>query len=66
MSTFELNHVEIHKLLQFSKTHDASCSVNREVNRISISVSPTGIADKIVVKCKKCSEEEDISDYDSW
>lgn len=28
--------------------------------------TPTGIGDKVVIKCVRCKKKKDISDYDSW
>ena len=31
-----------------------------------VTVTPTGIADNIRVKCAACGKEKDVSDYGSW
>ena len=52
-----MNEIELERYNEFQLKH---CGV------IEIIITPTGISDKVELRCKGCNERIDISDYDSW
>jgi hypothetical protein len=62
-NTMILNDFENASAATFIKKHRC----NPKATRITqITVTPTGIADNIMVKCMTCGKEKDVSDYKSW
>ena len=62
---FTLNEQEQDSLYIWEKEHSKKCQPNRETT-YPITFTPTSIGVKIEVKCSKCSEIKDLTDYSSW
>ena len=58
-----LNEKENAAAWDFVEQHKCEPGVSRIAQ---ITVTPTGIADNIQIKCLTCGTSKDISDYESW
>lgn len=58
-----LNPYENAAAADFIRSHRCKPKATRVAQ---ISVTPTGIADNIKVKCAACGKEKDVTDYKSW
>ncbi len=68
--TFQLNEQETKKWRKFDNEHRKKCYKN-ETDSIGTSCIETvfvetGVGNMIKVRCSKCGEEKDITDYDRW
>ena len=66
---FELNEVEEKEWNEFDKLHQSTCSQYTG----AVGVSPvetvfvsTSMGKDIFVRCRKCGEQENITDMESW
>jgi hypothetical protein len=58
-----LNAYENAAAADFIRSHRCKAKAARVAQ---ITVTPTGIADNIKVRCVTCGKEKDVSDYASW
>lgn len=65
---FKLNEVEQKAYEEFISQHKGCASKFYSAigGKISITFTPTGLGDIIVVKCNKCGKEKDITDTSNW
>ena len=58
---FKLSELEEERWKEFDKYHQKECQVTLETT-----FKNTGIAPLVKVRCTKCGEERDITDYYLW
>ena len=63
---FKLNEAEQKAYEEFISKHK-DCKFSSTIGgKISITFTPTGLGDIIVVKCNECGKEKDITDISNW
>lgn len=65
MKCFELTDEEEKKSNKWINKHMINCPPNRGTS-YSYEFIPTGLGDVIKVKCSKCGETYDVTDYSIW
>ena len=61
MNDYTLTIIEKVRVEKFQKEHDEKCE-----SGISVIFTQTGIANAVEVRCNKCQQIIDISDYSTW
>ena len=64
--TFTLNETEAQEYHDFCNKHKSCEFSSTTGGKISITFTPSGLGDVIVVKCNKCGKEKDITDISNW
>lgn len=68
--TFEMDEVEVKKANKFEKKHWKSCWKKSGAGAIGGGIiyifMPTSIGNTCEIKCTKCKEKENITNFDNW
>lgn len=73
IKTFELNEKETKTAEKWQENHKQKCKkrtmdsfTGLKYITVSYEFFPTGIGDKVLIKCNCCNKQKDITDYNCW
>lgn len=66
MTALSLSPNEDRDIKEFKLKHCSCRNRHRSSHQYSYIVTPTGIGYALEIKCNRCGEIKDVTDYDTW